>query len=50
MYLNFRPLNFVIGFDENSHILPLLESETNQFYMGHNKLIMVNPSQPKFIR
>ena len=45
-----RPLDSVIAFNENCYVLPYLDSDTNQFYSGHEKLIMVNPAQPKYIR
>ena len=40
----------MIGFGENSHVLPFLYSDTNQFYLGHKKLIMISPAPPKFVK
>ena len=50
LYFRKNPLNMIIGFNDNSHLLAMLNSSPNsKTYMGHKSLILVNPSPPNFI-
>ena len=45
-----RPLDCVIGFNENSHVLPFLHINTNQFYLNNKKTIMINLAPPQYFK
>lgn len=40
----------MIGFGENSHLIPFINQSIGNVYPGHKSVIMVNPAPPKFIR
>lgn len=45
----YRPLNGVIGFNDNSFVIPLINQKSTSTYPGHMVAVLIDPAPPVYI-